>query len=75
MLTLDPLHVKMQTQNTVSNLPIHECTRHPWPEVKKSALKYLTIPAPVFADIGKGFGCLLGSNMWHDVRDLRNDFF
>lgn len=47
----------MYMHHTVSKVPIHECTRHLWPEVKNSALKDLKVITPVFVDIGKKFGC------------------
>ena len=36
----------MHIQHTVSSVPIHDCTGHPWPEVKNSALKYRTVIGP-----------------------------
>lgn len=47
----------MHRQHTVSRAPVVEGTGHPWLEIENTALKHLTVTAPVFVDTRKGPGC------------------
>lgn len=65
----------MHIQHIVSRVPVQECTGHPQPEVKNSALKYHTVIAPNICRHRKKSwpSTFLGSNTWHSVKDLEND--